>query len=200
MTLKRVFDVVGAVAGVIVFAPVMAVVGAAILIEDGRPILFAQPRLGRHRRPFRILKFRSMRDGRITRVGRLLRATGLDELPQFLNILRGDMRAVGPRPLTGADAERLGWLTARHDFRWRVPPGLTGLAQILGPLSAPGSLGLDRYYVSRGTLRLDARLVACSFAVNVLGKPRARRLLIGIGLLPRRGSARKGSGADPAFD
>lgn len=183
---KRLFDIAGAVGGMIVFAPVLAVVGAAILLDDGRPVLFAQPRLGRSRRPFTILKFRSMRDGRITRVGRLLRATGLDELPQFVNILRGDMSAVGPRPLTDVDATRLGWQTPRHDFRWRVSPGLTGLAQILGPPSATGSLGLDRYYVSRGTLLLDMRLVALSFAVNVLGKPRARRLLIGSGLLSRR--------------
>jgi lipopolysaccharide/colanic/teichoic acid biosynthesis glycosyltransferase len=183
---KRLFDIAGSVAGVIVFAPVLAAVSAAILLEDGRPLLFAQPRLGRGRRPFTILKFRSMRDGRITRVGRLLRATGLDELPQFINIMRGDMSAVGPRPLTGEDVARLGWLAPRHDFRWRVAPGLTGLAQMLGPASAIGSLSLDRCYVSRGTLLLDLRLVAYSFVVNVLGKARARRLLIGSGLLPRR--------------
>ena len=201
---KRFFDMAGAVGGLIVFAPVLVVVGAAILLEDGRPVLFAQSRLGRGRRPFTILKFRSMRDGRITRVDRLLRATGLDELPQFVNILRGDMSAVGPRPLTDADATRLGWLTPRHDFRWRVSPGLTGLSQILGPPSTTGSLGLDRYYVSRGTLLLDMRLVALSFAVNVLGKPRARRLLIGSGLLSRRLKSRRidrhsvrGQGDDP---
>ena len=188
--LKRLFDVAGAIAGLIVFAPVLAVVTAAILIEDGRPLLFAQPRLGRGRRPFTILKFRSMRNGRTTRVGRLLRATGLDELPQFVNILRGDMSAVGPRPLTEHDAARLGWVTPRHDFRWRVSPGLTGLAQMLGPPSAAGSLGLDRYYVSRGTLRLDIRLVACSFIVNALGKARARRVLIGSGLLAPRFAGR----------
>jgi lipopolysaccharide/colanic/teichoic acid biosynthesis glycosyltransferase len=187
---KRLFDVAGALAGLTVFAPVVAVVAAAILIEDGRPVLFAQPRLGRGRRPFTILKFRSMRDGRTTRVGRLLRATGLDELPQFVNILRGDMSAVGPRPLTEQDAARLGWVTPRHDFRWRVSPGLTGLAQMLAPPSGAGSLALDRYYVSRRTLRLDIRLVACSFIVNALGKPRARRVLIGSGLLAPRFAGR----------
>jgi lipopolysaccharide/colanic/teichoic acid biosynthesis glycosyltransferase len=184
--LKRLFDVAGSVAGLVVFAPVLAAVSAAILLEDGRPILFLQPRLGRRRRPFTILKFRSMRDGRITRVGRLLRATGLDELPQFINILRGEMSAVGPRPLTDEDAARLGWVTPRHDFRWRVAPGLTGLAQMLGPPSATGSLSLDRYYVSRRTLLLDMRLVVYSFVINVLGKARARRLLVGSGLLSHR--------------
>jgi putative colanic acid biosynthesis UDP-glucose lipid carrier transferase len=100
--------------------------------------------------------------------------------------MRGEMSAVGPRPLTDEDVARLGWLTPRHDFRWRVAPGLTGLAQMLGSPSSSGSLSLDRYYVSRGTLLLDLRLVAYSFVVNALGKARARRLLIGSGLLPRR--------------
>src|SRR6202030_2567970 len=127
---KRLFDLVGAVAGLLVFSPAMAAIAGAIVLEDGSAVLFRQERLGRRRRPFIVLKFRSMRDGRITRVGRLLRATGLDELPQFINILRGDMSAVGPRPLTVADVTRLGWMAPRYDFRWRVLPGLTGLAQV----------------------------------------------------------------------
>jgi lipopolysaccharide/colanic/teichoic acid biosynthesis glycosyltransferase len=103
---KRLFDVVGAVGGLIAFSPVLAVIAAAILVEDGRPILFRQERLGRTRRTFTIVKFRSMRDERVTRVGRILRATGLDELPQFVNILRSDMSAVGPRPLAEPVARR----------------------------------------------------------------------------------------------
>ena len=95
---RRAFDVAGALAGLIVFAPVMTIVAIAIVLDDGGPVLFRQRRIGYRRRPFEILKFRSMRDGRPTRVGRVLRATGLDELPQFLNILRGDMSGVGPRP------------------------------------------------------------------------------------------------------
>ena len=173
---KRVFDVAGAIGGLLLFSPVLAAVSAAILLDDGPPVLYAQPRLGKGRRPFTILKFRSMRDGRVTRVGRMLRATGLDELPQFVNILRGDMSAVGPRPLTADDAARLGWLTPRHDFRWRVAPGLTGLAQLEGPPSPARALALDRCYVARGTLLVDVRMIALSFAVNVLGKQRVRRL------------------------
>jgi len=91
---------VGATAGLFAFSPFMAAIAGGIVLEDGWPVLFRQERLGRDRRPFPILKFRSMRHGRITRVGRILRATGLDELPSFVNILRGDMSAVGPRPLT----------------------------------------------------------------------------------------------------
>ena len=155
----------------------MAVVTVAILLEDGWPVLFRQERLGHVRQPFVILKFRSMRDGRITRVGRILRATGLDELPQFINILRGEMSAVGPRPLTEADATRLGWMVSRYDFRWRVLPGLTGLAQVTEARSGRLSLGLDRRYVARQSLALDLGLVAVSFAINALGKTRVRRLL-----------------------
>ena len=175
---KRLFDVVGALGGLLCFAPIMLATALAILMEDGPPIVFRQQRLGHRRRPFTILKFRSMRDGCVTRVGRLLRATGLDELPQFVNILRGELSAVGPRPLTAADTERLGWATARHDFRWSVRPGLTGLAQIVGTNAARQALFLDRRYIDGRSLFLDLRLVALSFAVNALGKPRMRRLLL----------------------
>jgi lipopolysaccharide/colanic/teichoic acid biosynthesis glycosyltransferase len=174
---KRSFDLAGAAGGLIAFGPVMTLIAAAIVLDDGAPVLFRQERLGRGRRPFAILKFRSMRDGRVTRVGRLLRATGLDELPQFINILRGDMSAVGPRPLTASDVDRLGWTGRRCDFRWRVPPGLTGLAQVNDAGSGRRSLALDRRYVARQSLWLDLALVGISFAVNALGKQRVRRLL-----------------------
>jgi lipopolysaccharide/colanic/teichoic acid biosynthesis glycosyltransferase len=175
---KRSFDVAGALGGLLFFAPAMAATAMAILLEDGRPILFRQQRLGHRRRPFTMLKFRSMRDGRVTRVGRVLRATGLDELPQFVNILRGELSAVGPRPLTSADAERLGWSDSAHDFRWSVPPGLTGLAQIVGTRAARQALFLDRRYIEGRSLLLDLRLIALSFAVNALGKKLMRRLLL----------------------
>ena len=174
---KRLFDLVGAAAGLLAFSPVIAVIAAAIVLEDGWPVLFRQERLGRGRQPFTILKFRSMKDGRITVVGRMLRATGLDELPQFINILRGEMSAVGPRPLTESDVTRLGWMAPRYDFRWRVLPGLTGLAQVIAARSGRVSLGLDRRYVARQSLSLDLRLVAVSFAINALGKSRVRRAL-----------------------
>jgi len=175
MTLKRAFDIAGAAAGLLVFAPVMAIVIPAVLIDDGRPVLFRQRRLGLRRRPFSILKIRTMRDGRVTRVGRVLRASGLDEIPQFVNILSGDMSAVGPRPLTAADVVRLGWDGAAFDFRWAHKPGLTGLAQIAGPASPQDALELDRIYTARWNPLLDCRLIAWSFAVNVLGKSRVHR-------------------------
>jgi len=173
--LKRLFDIAGAVAGIVVFAPIMAVVAAAVLIDDGRPVLFPQERVGYRRRPFVIWKFRTMRDGRVTRTGRVLRASGLDEVAQFFNILKGDMSAVGPRPLTDADVQRLGWARAAFDFRWEVRPGLTGLAQIAGAESSQESLALDRAYVTRWRPLLDCQLIALSFAVNAFGKVRVRR-------------------------
>ena len=174
---KRAFDIVGACAGLLVFAPVMAVVIPAVLLDDGGPVLFRQPRLGLRRRRFSILKIRTMRDGRVTRVGRILRATGLDEIPQFINILSGQMSAVGPRPLTENDVERLGWSGEEFDFRWEMRPGLTGLAQIVGPESRQDALELDRSYTRQWDPLLDCQLIALSFAVNVFGKSRVQRRL-----------------------
>lgn len=176
-TQQRLLDVLGAVCGLVVFSPVMATIAAAVWCEDRGPVLFRQARLGRDRRPFTILKFRSMRDGRVTRIGRVMRATGLDELPQFVNILRGDMSAVGPRPLNAHDVQRFGWTTPEYDFRWRSRPGLTGLAQLAGARSACAALELDRAYLERRSLFLDCQLIALSFAVNAFGKARVGALL-----------------------
>jgi lipopolysaccharide/colanic/teichoic acid biosynthesis glycosyltransferase len=175
---KRIFDVCGAVGGLLLFAPVMLCIAAAIVLDEGRPVLFRQARLGRGRRTFEIVKFRSMRNGSVTRVGRILRATGLDELPQFLNILRGDLSAVGPRPVTEEDAIRFGWLGPSAAARWRMSPGLTGLGQLAGR-SPRESLHLDRCYARHRSVLFDCRLIAASFVVNVLGKSRARKLLFG---------------------
>jgi lipopolysaccharide/colanic/teichoic acid biosynthesis glycosyltransferase len=179
MTFKRAFDVAGSCAGLLVFAPVMAVVIPAVLIDDGLPILFRQRRLGLHRRPFSILKIRTMREGSPTRIGRVLRATGLDEIPQFFNILSGDMSAVGPRPLTESDVIRLGWTGSSFDSRWAVKPGLTGLAQIIGPASHVEALELDLKYAAQWNPLLDCQLIALSFAVNVFGKARVQRAVAG---------------------
>jgi len=177
--LKRTFDVAGACAGLLLFAPVLVLIVAAVLVDDGCPVLFRQPRLGWRRRPFSIFKIRTMRDGQTTRVGRLLRASGLDEVPQLLNVLSGEMSAVGPRPLTESDVRRLGWSGADHDFRWDMKPGLTGLAQILGAPTLEEALELDRRYAGRWRPLLDCQLIALSFAVNILGKARVQRALRG---------------------
>jgi lipopolysaccharide/colanic/teichoic acid biosynthesis glycosyltransferase len=171
---QRVFDIAGALAGLAVFAPAMILVAAAIALDDGGPVLFRQPRLGLHRRRFDILKFRTMRDGRVTRAGRWLRHAGLDEVPQFVNILRGEMSAIGPRPLTPDDVARLGWDAPEYDFRWSCAPGLTGLAQLVGTQADRAALDLDRVHAAGWRAGLACQLIAWSFAVNAFGKTRVR--------------------------
>jgi lipopolysaccharide/colanic/teichoic acid biosynthesis glycosyltransferase len=121
-----------------------------------------------------------MRDGAVTRVGRWTRRTGLDELPQFWNILRGDMSFVGPRPLTPADVHRLGWEGPRFDFRWRLRPGITGLSQIHAGKSARHSLALDRVYVRRSGMGIDLYLLALTFLMNFAGKQTVQRYVLGL--------------------
>jgi lipopolysaccharide/colanic/teichoic acid biosynthesis glycosyltransferase len=202
---RRAFDVAGALAGLAVFAPVMAAIAAAVLIDDGGPVLFRQERLGYRRRPFQILKFRTMRGGRITRAGRLLRATGLDEVPQLVNVLRGDMSAAGPRPITADDVARFGWGGAEYDFRWSCRPGLTGLAQLLGARADCEALALDRVHTEAWNVWLDCRLIAWSFAVNAFGKARTRQWLrgrfpAGAASPDRRRGAQVGNGKDACVD
>ena len=172
----RVFDCLCATIGVVLFAPLLATVSVAILIDDGRPLVFRQRRLGRGTRPFVIWKFRTMRDGSVTRTGRWLRATGLDETLQFINVLRGEMAMVGPRPLTRDDARRLGFDGLEHRNRWQQCPGITGVAQVLGTSSAMETREWENRYQRRASAPLDAGLVAASTMVNLVGKRRVRRL------------------------
>ncbi len=158
-------------------SPVWLLSAALILVCMGRPVLFTQPRVGLGRRLFTIYKFRSMADGAVTPLGRVLRATGLDELPQLINVLRGEMRFVGPRPLTPADVERLKWHTPYHDARWSVPPGLTGPAQLSPRCHAKLSWHHDHHYARRGTRGLDLLILLQSALVPVLGKAVVRRLV-----------------------
>jgi lipopolysaccharide/colanic/teichoic acid biosynthesis glycosyltransferase len=176
---KRLSDLGWLVVATAIFLPFGALITVAILLDDGRPVLFTQPRLGRGHRPFRVFKFRTMRGGRVTRVGTLLRKTGLDELPQFLNIARGDMSFVGPRPLTEADVERLRWTKRRHDFRWQLRPGITGLAQIHAGNGARESLAYDRLYRRHCRLALDTSILAVTFLMNFLGKRWVKRKVLG---------------------
>ncbi|HYB96476.1 MAG TPA: sugar transferase [Vicinamibacterales bacterium] len=192
--IKRLFDIVVAAAGLIVFAPVAALIAAAIKIEDGGPVFFTQQRVGKDCRVFAAFKFRSMivdaerrtgavqataDDPRVTRVGRLLRATAFDELPQLWNILRGEMSVVGPRPLrpdeadTTADGVMLPLRSIRgYESRHRVRPGLTGLAQVYAPRDLPrtGKFRYDLFYISRAGICLDLRLIATSFWITLRGK------------------------------
>jgi lipopolysaccharide/colanic/teichoic acid biosynthesis glycosyltransferase len=168
---KRLIDLLISSLALIVAAPVMAVVAALILGTMGRPILFTQRRPGYRGKLFTVYKFRTMRDSaegdgrprpdaeRLTRLGRGLRATSLDELPELFNVLRGDMSLVGPRPLLPEYLDRYTPAQARrHDVR----PGLTGLAQVRGrnALTWDEKFDLDLFYVENRTMLLDLRILA----------------------------------------
>jgi lipopolysaccharide/colanic/teichoic acid biosynthesis glycosyltransferase len=195
--MKRLFDVLLASAGLVASAPIWALVALAIRIEDGGPVFFTQPRIGLNGLTFRAFKFRSMvphaaalpphqvceNDARVTRVGALLRATAMDELPQLWNILRGDMSFVGPRPLVPGEIEVRG--DGRHvalasipgyDARHSVRPGLTGLTQVFAPRDIPrtSKFRLDLLYIRRATFWLDLRLVALSFWITCRGRWESR--------------------------
>ena len=143
---KRAFDIVGAALALLLLLPAYLAIAIAIAVETPGPILFRQRRTGLNGRVFTILKFRSMSvaedgdsiahatrgDARVTRIGALIRATSLDELPQLLNVLRGDMALVGPRPHAVAHDLHYGALLPRYGERFSVRPGLTGLAQVQG--------------------------------------------------------------------
>ena len=171
---KRVFDFVAAAAAIVALCPVWLAIAALIWLDDGGSPLFVQNRVGARKRVFKIYKLRTMRDERITRVGRVLRATGLDELPQLINVLRGDMSLVGPRPLTPADVARLGWDGGAHALRWSVEPGITGLAQLYAGRGARLSWFLDRRYIESWRPRLDAVIIGLTLVIAVIGKRRVR--------------------------
>ncbi|MCF6191762.1 MAG: sugar transferase [Candidatus Hydrothermae bacterium] len=168
--LKRVLDVVGASVGIVLFGPLMLVIALLIWITMGRPVLFRQERAGRYGRPFRILKFRTMLDlrdasgqplpdeQRLTRLGRWLRRFSLDELPEFFNVLRGEMSLVGPRPLY---VKYIARYTPEQARRLEVRPGITGWAQIHGRNLLPWKerFALDVWYVDHWNLCLDLKIL-----------------------------------------
>jgi lipopolysaccharide/colanic/teichoic acid biosynthesis glycosyltransferase len=195
---KRLFDVSLSGVGLLISTPLWCVIPIAIKIEDGGHVFFPQERVGLDGRVFLALKFRSMRpnaenltgpvqaaanDPRVTRVGRLLRATAMDELPQLVNILRGDMSFVGPRPLRPGEVELRGdGRTIALDQipgykeRHAVRPGLTGLTQVYAPrdISRTTKFRLDRLYMKRAGFCLDLRLILLSFWITGRGQWEAR--------------------------
>ena len=186
--------------GLAVLSPALAVAAAAIVVDDGLPIFFRQERVGRGRVPFRLVKLRTMRDGRVTRVGKWLRKTGVDEVPQFWNVLRGEMGVVGPRPLTAAHIARLGWDAARHDGRFGVKPGVTGPVQVLGAVSAADSERVEGAYLERRSLGLDLVIVAATSAILVFGRDRvhAKTREVFAAFERRKGGPSESVGRQPA--
>ena len=163
--MKRLTDIAAATALLLTASPLMAVAALAIAATSGRPILFQQQRPGRGGKPFRLVKFRTMRAGtagddvRLTRVGRLLRASSIDELPQLYNVIRGEMSLVGPRPLL---MEYLPLYTREQARRHDVLPGITGWAQVNGrnALTHEQRFTNDLWYVDNWSLRLDLMIIA----------------------------------------
>lgn len=174
---KRTLDLLAAAGACAALAPLAASAALAAWLEDGGSPLFLQRRVGQERRAFTVLKLRTMQGAQVTRVGRWLRRTGLDELPQLINVARGEMSMVGPRPLTQEDIIRLGWADRSLDWRFTGRPGITGLSQLLAGGGARATRRLDRLYLRRQSLGLDLQLIAVSFAVNLVGKPAVRRWL-----------------------
>ncbi|WP_213979738.1 sugar transferase [Sphingomonas sp. dw_22] len=173
--IKRAIDVVGAAAGLFFLSPIVLLCAAAVAWSMGRPVLFRQQRPGQGGRPFGMIKFRTMSDARdangrllsdgerLTRVGRFLRATSLDELPELWNVLMGDMSLVGPRPLLMVYLERYSSEQARrHD----VKPGVTGWAQVNGrnAISWDEKFALDTWYVDNRSLWLDLKILYATVA------------------------------------
>jgi lipopolysaccharide/colanic/teichoic acid biosynthesis glycosyltransferase len=186
---KRVFDVLLAGAGLVLSSPLWIFISMAIYLEDGRPILFIQRRVGKGGKEFTAYKFRTIYkrfddqvargvavhsdDRMVTRVGKLLRKTAMNELPQLLNILRGDMSFVGPRPeppefIAAYEREvpNLGRL------RYQIRPGLTGIAQVYGPhnMAPRNKLRYDLLYMRKRSFGLDLKLIAMSVWNTIGGK------------------------------
>ena len=128
--MKRIFDIVFSIIGLLVFSLPIGIVCLLIKCWEHHPILFKQTRIGKAMKPFPILKIQTMVDDQVTPVGRIIRATGLDEVPQFINVLQGDMSIVGPRALTIDSIREMNWDDGQHNKRWSVKPGITGFAQL----------------------------------------------------------------------
>ncbi|RPH64909.1 MAG: sugar transferase [Acidobacteria bacterium] len=177
--LKRAFDLTFSIAGLLAVLPLMIVIAAAIWASDRGPVLFTQERVGWRRRTFRMLKFRTMvmdaehatgpiwswdGDPRVRRVGRILRATHLDELPQLWNVLRGEMSFVGPRPERAVFVEQLEQVIPGYTHRLAIRPGITGLSQLRNGYdeslrTVQRKIRYDLLYVRRGCTLLDAMIV-----------------------------------------
>ncbi|MDP9107070.1 MAG: sugar transferase [Candidatus Eremiobacteraeota bacterium] len=171
---KRLFDLTVSICAIVLFAPVMLLVAAAISIEDGEPVLYRQERVGRDGKPFNIYKFRSMGlnaekdgakfatvgDARVTRVGKFIRRTSLDELPQLFNVLKGEMSIVGPRPERPVFVNQFEEKYPRYAERHIMPPGITGWSQVYGKRvvgfeDVPDKLRGDLFYVENWSLFMD---------------------------------------------
>lgn len=176
--LKRPFDFVLSLLGIVFSLPLWILIALLILLEDGRPIFYRQKRAGKDGKEFDIFKFRTMirnadkkgslwtneNDSRVTKIGKILRRTALDELPSLLNILKGDMSFVGPRALAVEEQKFLEEKIPGFEKRLYVRPGLTGLSQVYNPNDDPYlKLNYDLQYIEKMSFWLDLKLILLSF-------------------------------------
>ena len=186
--IKRIVDIFGALFGIILFSPVMIISAILVKLTDGGPIIYAQERVGLHNKPFRMYKFRSMavqkpseekskwttpNDPRVTGVGRLIRKTSIDEMPQFFNILKGDMSLVGPRPERPFYVEKFREEIPHYMIKHQVRPGLTGWAQVngfRGDTSIQKRIDHDLYYIENWTLGFDFKIMFLTIFKGFINK------------------------------
>lgn len=177
MMIKRAMDIVGSICCIILFSPVMLVTAVMIKLTSPGPLIFTQVRVGLHNKPFRMYKFRSMEvqspseekkgwttrnDPRVTKVGRFIRKTSIDEMPQFFNVLKGDMSLVGPRPERPQYVEKFREEIPRYMVKHQVRPGVTGWAQVngyRGNTSIRKRIDHDIYYIENWTVGLDIKIL-----------------------------------------
>lgn len=187
-TIKRIVDIFGALVAIVIFSPLMLATVALIKLTSPGPIIFSQERVGLHNRPFKMYKFRSMEvqnpssekskwttpnDPRVTSVGRFIRKTSIDEMPQFFNILKGDMSLVGPRPERPFFVERFKEEIPRYMVKHQVRPGLTGWAQVngyRGDTSITKRIEHDLYYIENWTLGFDFKILFLTIFKGFINK------------------------------
>lgn len=188
MIWKRSMDFLGSLAGIVVLSPLLLLLAAAVRLSGPGPVIFRQERIGRHNKPFQMYKFRSMQmqsaedeekgwtvrnDPRVTRVGKFIRKTSLDELPQLFNVLKGDMSLVGPRPERTQFVEKFREEIPRYMVKHQVRPGMTGWAQVngyRGDTSIRKRVEYDLYYIENWTIGFDFRIIFLTFFKGFVNK------------------------------
>jgi len=186
--IKRIVDILGSLFALILFSPVMLITAIAVKIESPGPVIFSQERVGKHNKVFRMYKFRSMQvqdedeekkewttknDPRVTKVGKIIRKTSIDEMPQFFNIFIGDMSLVGPRPERPLFVEKFRDEIPHYMIKHQVRPGLTGWAQIngyRGDTSIEGRIEHDLYYIENWTLGFDIKILFLTIFKGFINK------------------------------
>ncbi|MBP3352801.1 MAG: undecaprenyl-phosphate glucose phosphotransferase [Lachnospiraceae bacterium] len=188
MVIKRAMDIVGSLLGIIIVSPLLLIIAIAVKLSSPGPIIFKQERVGLHNKPFYMYKFRSMEqqtesdekkawtvknDPRVTGIGKIIRKTSLDELPQLFNILKGDMSLVGPRPERPLFVEKFKEEIPRYMIKHQVRPGLTGWAQVngyRGDTSIRKRIEYDLYYIENWTLGFDIKIILLTFITGFINK------------------------------